>query len=77
VLGGGNKKRGLKTVRDAADMDAGVFIRAEAGFALWDMQVREGETTRAVETARGLSRDFPDNEELQRFLLKYETRVAD
>ena len=41
VLGGGNKKRGLKTVRQAAEVDADVFIRAEAGFAFWDMEVRE------------------------------------
>ena len=77
VLGGGNKKRGLRTVREAADADADEFIRAEAGFALWDMQVREGETALAVETARGLARDFPDNEELRKFLTNHESRVAD
>jgi hypothetical protein len=77
VLGGGNKKRGLNAVREAADADGGEFIRAEAGFALWDMQVREGNVAGAVETARGLARDFPDNEELRRFLATHETRVAD
>ena len=77
VLGGGNKKRGLNAVRDAAEADADVFVRAEAGFALWDMQVREGNTTGAVGTARGLARDFPENEELRKFLAVHESRVAD
>jgi hypothetical protein len=77
VLGGGNKKRGLKTVRDAAEIDADVFIRAEAGFALWDMEVREGNIAGAVDTARGLARDFPENEELRKFLAVHESRVAD
>ena len=37
-------------------------------FALWDMQVREREVPGAVATARMLSRDFPENRELRRFL---------
>ncbi|HXD20860.1 MAG TPA: hypothetical protein VN654_27805 [Vicinamibacterales bacterium] len=76
VLGGGNKKRGLATVRDAAALDADPFVRAEAGFALWDMQVREGETALAVESARALARDFPDNEELQKFLAASAAHVS-
>jgi len=68
VLGGGNKKRGLNTVREAAAADADPFIRAEAGFALWDMQVREKNVTGAVETARELAGVFPDNEELRKFI---------
>jgi hypothetical protein len=77
VLGGGNRKRGLKTVREAAEVDADLFIRAEAGFALWDMQVREKDMTGAVDTARGLARDFPENDELRKFLTVHESRVAD
>jgi hypothetical protein len=77
VLGGGNKKRGLKAVREAAEVDADVFIRAEAGFALWDMQVREKDIAGAVDTARGLARDFRENEELRKFLAVHESRVAD
>jgi hypothetical protein len=77
VLGGGNKKRGLKTVREAAEVDSDLFIRAEAGFALWDMEVREGNMTGAVDTARGLARDFPENEELRKFLAVHESRVTD
>ena len=67
VLGGGNKKRGLATVREAAAIDSDPFIRAEAGFALWDMQQREANIPAAVETARMLARDFPENEELRKF----------
>jgi hypothetical protein len=68
MLGGGDKKRGLLAVRDAANMEADVFVQAEAGFALWDMQVRERNITEAVVTARRLARSFPENEELTRFL---------
>lgn len=76
VLGGGNRKRGLAAVRDAADLDADPFIRAEAGFALWDMQVREGDTALAVESARTLARDFPENEDLRRFLAAHGAPVS-
>jgi len=68
VLGGGDKKRGLRVVREAAKSDADFFARAEAGFALWDMQVRERDLVGAVATARDLVRDFPDNRELTKFL---------
>jgi hypothetical protein len=68
LLGGGNKKRGLRAVREAATTDADMFVRAEAGFALWDMQVREKNIVEAVTTARTLARDFPANPELQKFL---------
>ena len=68
MLGGGNKKRGLLTVQQAASTSADFFVQAEAAFALWDMQVREKRMTDAIATARGLARDFPDNHELARFL---------
>jgi hypothetical protein len=70
VLGGGSKKTGLRVVREAAaaSNDGDFFERAEATFALWDMQVREQELVEAVATARQLARDFPDNRELTRFL---------
>jgi hypothetical protein len=73
VLGGGDKKRGLRVVREAAGSEADVFARAEAGFALWDMQVREKNLAGAVVTAQALARDFPDNRELTKFL---ETHTA-
>jgi tetratricopeptide (TPR) repeat protein len=77
VLGGGNKKRGLAMVREAAAIDSDPFIRAEAGFALWDMQQREANIPAAVETARMLARDFPENEELRKFLAAHESRTTD
>ncbi len=68
LMGGGDKKRGLRVVREAAATDGEFFAQAEADFALWDMQVREKKLADAVITARGLVRDFPENEELSRFL---------
>lgn len=68
LLGGGNKRRGLAAVREAAAADADVFERAEAGFALWDMQVRERDVPQALATARILAMEFPDNPELRRFI---------
>jgi hypothetical protein len=68
LLGGGNKKRGLLAVRDAMRLDAAPFAKAEARFALWDMQVREGEVPQAIATARLLARDFSENRELRKFL---------
>ena len=68
LLGGGNKKRGLLAVRQAADTDADFFTRAEARFALWDMQVRERDLHEAIVTARSLARDFPGNVELNNFI---------
>lgn len=68
LLGGGNKKKGLLAVREAASTEAEMYVRAEARFALWDMQVREQQLADAVDSARQLSREFPDNQELRRFL---------
>jgi hypothetical protein len=68
LLGGGSKKRGLLAVRQAADAQADFFTRAEARFALWDMQVRERDLEQAIVTARALARDFPENAELNTFI---------
>ena len=67
VLGGGNKKKALTNIREAARVDADFFTHAEAEFALWDMQVRERDMSNATDTARRLARDFPDNRELATF----------
>src|SRR5688572_6091714 len=72
LLGGGNKKRGLLVVREAAQTEADFYVLAEAGFALWDMQVREKNFTEALTTAKRLSRDFPDNRELTRFIAQHD-----
>ena len=68
LLGGGNKKKGLLAVQEAARAAAEPYVRAEAAFALWDMQVRERQLTDAVDSAKKLSREFPENQELRRFL---------
>lgn len=68
ILGGGNKKKALIVAREAASTDSDFFTKAEAGFALWEMQIREKNFAEAVVTARGLARDFPANRELAKFL---------
>jgi hypothetical protein len=68
LLGGGDKKRGLQAVREAAEAEGTAFVRAEAGFALWDMQVRENDLVGARVTATMLAGDFPDNPDLRKFL---------
>jgi len=68
MLGGGDKKRGLATVRDAAATESEFFVRTEARFSLWDMQLREKDRDGARVTARILVRDFPENQELRKFL---------
>jgi hypothetical protein len=73
LLGGGSKKKGLLAVRQAAETDADFFTRAEARFALWDMQVRERDLSAAVATARILARDFHENQELKDFIKAHDS----
>jgi hypothetical protein len=73
LLGGGNKQRGLRRLRLAVDTGGDFYERAEAGFALWDIQIRERQMPDAVTTARRLACDFPNNQELRRFLQKHDT----
>lgn len=69
ILGGGSKKRALETLRAAAAApDSGFFDRTEAEFALWEMQVHEKNIPAAVDIARRLATEFPENRELVRFL---------
>ncbi len=68
ILGGGNKKRALESLRAAAATEAPFFDRTEATFALWEMHVRERNLQEAVENAQRLAVDFPANRELTRFL---------
>jgi len=75
MVGGGNKQRGLDVVREASLVDAPPFVQAEAMFALWDMQVREKKLPDAIVTARVLSREFPDNREVTRFLSTHDVQA--
>ena len=68
VLGGGNKKRAMVALREAAKADADVYTNAEARFGLWDVLVREKNFPEAVALARELAKDFPANTDLPKFL---------
>ena len=74
VLGGGNKKKGLAAVREAAAMPADEFSHAEAEFALWDMLLRDKNVPAATEVARRIAQAFPDNTEVAAFLAARATR---
>jgi tetratricopeptide (TPR) repeat protein len=68
ILGGGDRKRALRNITEAAAAAADPFDRAEAEFGLWEMLVQEKRRPEAVEVAKRLLRDFPDNTDLQRFV---------
>jgi hypothetical protein len=68
LLGGGNRKQALASVREAAQMESELFSHVEAEFALWDMEVRERDMASATDVARRLAHEFPDNRELAAFL---------
>lgn len=72
LLGGGNKKRALRTLRETVTIKSDFFVHAEAEFALWDIQVRERNLPEATIVARRLARDFPDNAELAKFLDRHD-----
>jgi hypothetical protein len=73
VLGGGDRKQALVDVRAAAQIESDFFTHTEAEFALWEMQVRERDIARAIEVARRLAHEFPENPEIAAFL---EARTA-
>jgi tetratricopeptide (TPR) repeat protein len=75
VLGGGSKKRALASMREAAATDTDFFSHAEANFALWEMLVREKRYDEAVTVAEALSRDFPENRELVKFVDAHQQRA--
>jgi hypothetical protein len=58
LLGGGNKKRGIQAIREAAETESEFFTRTEARFGLWDIQVREKDDAGALTTAVCWSRTF-------------------
>lgn len=68
LLGGGNRKRALAVVGEAAATPTDFFTHVEAEFALWDMLVREKALAQARVVARRIARDFPDNPEVASFL---------
>jgi hypothetical protein len=76
MLGGGSRKRALVALREAANTEAEFYIRAEAEFSLWDIQVRERNLSEAAHLARKLLRDFPDNRDLVALLATDEVSGA-
>lgn len=72
LLGGGSKERALAAMREAANTETEFFIHAEAAFALWEMQLRERNTTEATELARRLAHTFPENRQIAEFLLAHD-----
>ena len=72
LFGGGSRKRALAAVREAAGTAGDFYDRAEARFALWEMLVRERDLGAAIDVARALTRDFPANSQLARFVESHE-----
>jgi tetratricopeptide (TPR) repeat protein len=68
VMGGGNKSRGLKMVREAAQTPADFYTRVEAQFGLWEMLTRDGKRAEALVVAKELLVTFPENKDLVRFV---------
>ena len=68
MLGGGDRKKALATVKAAAGEETDFFVRTEARFALWEMQIREKLVADALVTARTLLVDFPGNRDLVKFV---------
>jgi len=69
VLGGGNKKKALRVMHEAATSGDDRYAYAEALFGLWDMQIREKRKADAIESARRLAEMFPNNPEVARFVV--------
>lgn len=76
ILGGGSRKHALEVVRKAALAEGDRFMRAEAAFALLEMERREKNLPAAVAVARGLTREFPENREVAAFLASSESQAA-
>jgi hypothetical protein len=72
LLGGGNRERALDTMRRAAAADAEIDVRAEAAFALWEMEVREKNVPAALDVVRRLYVDFPENRDVVTFLERHD-----
>ena len=68
MLGGGNKRKALATMHEAASAEGDFYARAEAMFGLWEMQVREGDVDAALVTARHLASQFPANRGVASFI---------
>ena len=68
TLGGGDKKKALKAITEAAATVGDPYEKAEAEFALWEMLKSDKRPADALTVAKRLIIDFPENKELQRFV---------
>lgn len=69
LLGGGNKNRGMRIMREAAaEPTPDFYAKAEAVFGLWEMEGREGNTAAALTAARQLLEWFPGNQDVAMFV---------
>ena len=72
MLGGGNKRRAMTAMQEAASSQGEYYSQAEAVFGLWDMQVREGAFPAALVTARRLATQFPANRGVANFIDRHD-----
>ena len=68
VMGGGSKSRALKNVREAVKTPADHYTEVEARFALQEMLTRDGLRDEAVDVAKELLAQFPENKDLKKFV---------
>jgi tetratricopeptide (TPR) repeat protein len=71
TLGGGSRKKALEMMLKATDAGGERYAAAEARFGLWEMLAREKRFADAAEIARQLAGQFPDNQELRRFIAEH------
>jgi hypothetical protein len=72
MLGGGNRRKAVSAMQEAASSQGDFYSQAEAVFGLWDMQVREGAFPAALVTARRLAAQFPANRGVSSFIARYD-----
>jgi len=75
VLGGGNRKRAVSIMGEAALVRGDYYANTEARFGLWEIQVREKKLVEATATAQALLEEFPGNGELGAFVNKHRSAV--
>jgi tetratricopeptide (TPR) repeat protein len=68
MMGGGNRSRALKMVREAAQTPTDYYAQVEARFGLQEMLARDGQREEAVAVAKELLTRFPENKDLIKFV---------
>jgi tetratricopeptide (TPR) repeat protein len=68
LFGGGNRKKALASLREAAAAETDWVSHAEAEFALWDMLQREKNTAEAMTVAQRIAKSFPQNSDVAAYV---------